>query len=319
MKLSVVIPFYNLEKYVRPCVESVLSQTRTCELEVICVDDGSTDETPVLLDALRPHISVIHKPNGGEGSARNAGLAAATGDWITFLDGDDVWLSNYLLMAERLIATCSSADIIGLKYASFDDGMPLPTVGPAGETRIFDTRAEIPDEAILDIGVFPTLFRRSFVEGLRFSSLPLGADRLFMAKCFAAAASVVLAPVVVHGYRIRSGSMARAVWNGRKVESQLAYATGSLRALCASGKSLGRVGQAYLASLWLSDVPNRLARLPRIERRAAFQTWRATLREKGLLAGLPRYRLARIALNGLAFSQGLAMAFARLMRKGGVT
>ena len=82
MKLSVVIPFYNLDRYVRPCLDSVASAARGADtgLEVVCVDDGSTDGTPAALDGFAaedPRIRVVHKPNGGEGSARNAGVAAA--------------------------------------------------------------------------------------------------------------------------------------------------------------------------------------------------------------------------------------------------
>ena len=137
MKISVVVPFYNLEGYVRPCLDSVASAARGVDagLEVICVDDGSTDGTPAALDGFAaedPRIRVVHKPNGGEGSARNAGVAAATGDWVTFLDGDDVWLQNHLEVAVPLIRRHPEADIVALKYADFDDGAPPPA--PTGST-----------------------------------------------------------------------------------------------------------------------------------------------------------------------------------------
>lgn len=322
MKISVVIPFYNLERYVQPCLDSVASAARgaDAELEVICVDDGSTDGTPAALDgagAKDPRIRVVHKPNGGEGSARNAGVAATTGDWVTFLDGDDVWLPNHLEVAVPLIRRHPAADIVALRYADFDDGAQPPA--PTGaEEKVFDLGESVPSEVVLEVGVFPTFFRRDFVAKESFSSLPLGADRLYMAQCFARARAVVKCDAVVHGYRVRAGSMARAVWNARKVESQCDYAFGSLEALAASGRKVGREGHSYLASLWLSDVPNRLSRLPRAERRAAWEHWRSTL-GSGCVRALPRFDRVRRVLSGCSSSMTLSLAAARLFRKLGVS
>ena len=331
--ISVVVPFYNLERYVRPCVDSVAAAVRRLgpgarpAVEVICVDDGSTDCTGKLLDDYvrdLPRLGidgfavrVIHQPNGGEGAARNAGVAAATGAWVTFLDGDDVWLPNHLEVAAPLLERHRDADIVALRYAGFDDGSALPEPTSA-EAREFDVLASIPSEVILEAGVFPTFFRRGFAAAGRFSALPLGADRLYMAQCFARARVVVKCDAVVHGYRVRAGSMARAVWNARKVVSQCDYAFGSLEALAASGKALGREGQSYLASLWLSDVPNRLARLPRPERRAAWGHWRGTL-ASDCVRSLPRFDRVRRLLRRASFSMRLSLALARLLRKAGVS
>ena len=262
-------------------------------------------------------MCVIHQPNGGEGAARNAGVAAATGDRVTFLDGDDVWLPNHLEVAVPLVRRHPEADIVALRYADFDDGAQPPA--PTGaEEKVFDLGESVPSEAVLEVGVFPTFFRRDFVANGSFSSLPLGADRLYMAQCFARARTVVKCDAVVHGYRVRAGSMARAVWNARKVESQCDYAFGSLEALAASGRKVGREGHSYLASLWLSDVPNRLARLPWAERRAAWEHWRSTL-GSGCVRALPRFDRVRRLLRGCSSSMPFSLAAARLFRKLGVS
>lgn len=94
MKFSVIIPVYNVHAYLQRCVESVQQQTYKA-LEIILVDDGSTDGSGLLCDELvmqDSRIQVIHKANGGLSDARNAGLHAATGDYVLFLDSDDVWL-----------------------------------------------------------------------------------------------------------------------------------------------------------------------------------------------------------------------------------
>lgn len=90
-RISVIIPVYNVEKYLNRCVESVIDQTYA-NLEIILVDDGSTDESTKICDdwkAKDSRISVIHKANGGLASARNAGLEMATGDFVSFIDSDD--------------------------------------------------------------------------------------------------------------------------------------------------------------------------------------------------------------------------------------
>ena len=90
-KVSVIVPVYGVEAYVRECVESILAQTFT-DYEAILVDDGSPDGCGAILDeyaARDPRVRVIHKENGGLSSARNAGLEAATGDYVYFVDGDD--------------------------------------------------------------------------------------------------------------------------------------------------------------------------------------------------------------------------------------
>ena len=89
--VSVIIPVYNIESYIEECIESVLAQTWQ-DYELILVDDGSTDGSGTILDRYGERdkrITVIHKENGGLSSARNAGLDAAIGKYIYFLDGDD--------------------------------------------------------------------------------------------------------------------------------------------------------------------------------------------------------------------------------------
>lgn len=102
-RLSVIVPIYNAEKYLKRCVASILSQSWQ-DLELILVDDGSKDGSGQLCDELASsdeRCKVIHKPNGGVSSARNAGLAAATGEFVAFVDSDDYCAPD---MYEKLFA-----------------------------------------------------------------------------------------------------------------------------------------------------------------------------------------------------------------------
>lgn len=104
--ISVIVPVYNVEKYLDRCVESIVNQTYE-NLEIILVDDGSSDHCPQICDNFSVkdnRIKVIHKENGGAGSARNAGIDNSSGEWIAFVDGDDTIDENFydVLMTEAL-------------------------------------------------------------------------------------------------------------------------------------------------------------------------------------------------------------------------
>ena len=96
--ISIIVPCYNVEKYLRQCVDSVIAQTYS-NWELILVDDGAKDSTPKICDEYASkdnRIKVIHKSNGGLVSARNAGYEAVTGDWMTYLDSDD-WVATDMI------------------------------------------------------------------------------------------------------------------------------------------------------------------------------------------------------------------------------
>lgn len=122
MRLSIIIPVYNVKPYLRQCVDSVLAQTYQ-DLEIILVDDGSTDGSGQLADEIcstpnglissSPHcLKCIHKPNGGLSDARNAGLKVATGDYIAFLDSDDVYLQADGLAQLMAVALAEQPDVL---------------------------------------------------------------------------------------------------------------------------------------------------------------------------------------------------------------
>lgn len=99
MKYSFILPIYNVEAYLEDCVASILAQTYT-DYEVILVDDGSKDSSPIICDRLAEQdtrIKVIHKKNGGQADARNVGVSIANGDYIIFIDSDDFIIEDYFL------------------------------------------------------------------------------------------------------------------------------------------------------------------------------------------------------------------------------
>jgi glycosyltransferase involved in cell wall biosynthesis len=175
LKVSVVIPVYNPGEYFTPCIESLTSQSLPQdEFEIICIDDGSTDDTPERLDALaatHPNIRVIHQPNSGwPGQPRNVGLEAAHGEYVFFCDHDD-WLGTEAL--ERLydFAISCGSDVVLPKMAGLQRRFPRVIF------RKTIRQCNISDSAIMDSLTPHKLFRRDFLNehNIRF---PEGTRRL---------------------------------------------------------------------------------------------------------------------------------------------
>ena len=136
--LSIVIPAYNAERYLPACVESIDLASHP-DVEVIIVDDGSTDGTVALCEAFaaeHANVQPIHRENGGSAAARNTGCVRAAGNWIWFVDSDDL-VSPYALDALRPLATSTSSEAIQIGFVEFSDGeepawpAPMPSENPA--------------------------------------------------------------------------------------------------------------------------------------------------------------------------------------------
>lgn len=119
-KISVIIPAYNAEKYLREAVNSALAQTYS-EREIIIVDDGSTDDTYQILAEYGDAIRIVRQKNQGSAAACNAGVAVAQGEWIAFLDADDVWLPEKLT---RQIEHCGTSAISHTDSICFGGDLP---------------------------------------------------------------------------------------------------------------------------------------------------------------------------------------------------
>lgn len=128
-KISIIVPIYNVEKYLPKCIESILAQTYR-NLELILVDDGSPDNSPKICDEYAKkddRIIVIHKPNGGVSSARNAGLDRATGKYIGFVDPDDYITGDmYAFMIDGMEKSGANMAICGYDYINENGKVERP-------------------------------------------------------------------------------------------------------------------------------------------------------------------------------------------------
>lgn len=139
IRVSVIIPIYNVEKYIDCCINSVISQTYK-NIEIILVDDGSPDNCPAICDEYAKNdgrIKVIHKENQGLGEARNTGIYSATGDYIFFVDGDD-YVKSDMISTCVLFAEKYGADVVhfGFLYVS-DNQKTLKTCHPKSKKEFY--------------------------------------------------------------------------------------------------------------------------------------------------------------------------------------
>lgn len=180
-KISVIVPVYNMEKYLSRCMEALLAQTYQ-NLEIILVDDGSKDNSPALCDEYAradERVKVIHKENGGSSSARNAGIEAATGDYIGFLDSDDypdldMYETLYRVIKEK------NADVAQTMSKDFDEeGNLVKDAYKSGGAVTFLPKREMFRLLMLHVGdsSFCTkLVKADLMKKLRFPEKKLNED-----------------------------------------------------------------------------------------------------------------------------------------------
>ena len=167
--VSVVIPVYNKERYLRDTIDSVLGQSRPAD-EIVVVDDGSTDGSSEIAASYGSAVLLIRQANAGESSARNRGMEASSGDWIALLDGDDVWEPERL---EQQFLALQDADADGDIVCVYSDAYLFDDSGTRiGEHRKPEYHAA-PDwrvQMLCDWSINPssTLIRRSALGDLRF-------------------------------------------------------------------------------------------------------------------------------------------------------
>ncbi len=208
-RFSVIIPVFNTEPYLACCAESVLSQGFG-DFEIILVNDGSTDDSPSLCDALAqkdPRISVIHKANGGLSHARNTGLAAATGQYVLFLDSDDVFFDDAL---EKLAYFADGVNDILVFDGECSDGSKKlfhHHVKSVCNGKTYLRQALSKNRMPMASWLYG--YRREFLEknGLEFKNGILHEDEQFTPRAFLCAERVADTGARVYGYCVRQGSI----------------------------------------------------------------------------------------------------------------
>lgn len=180
-KISVIVPVYNTEKYLYKCVDSILASTYT-NLEVILVDDGSPDNAGRICDEYAEkdaRVRVIHKANGGLSSARNAGLDAATGDYITFVDSDDyISCDIYDKLCCIIESKCVDIAMMGVMQVN-EEYQEIDVVPIRDECISAYEFLKGVCCRVREVAVWNKLFKREVIGNYRFSEGKLNEDFLF--------------------------------------------------------------------------------------------------------------------------------------------
>lgn len=211
--ISVVIPIYNVEKFLPPCIDSVLSQTYK-NIEVLLIDDGSPDGCGQLCDNYmeKDHrIHVIHQENSGVAEARNHGLRAAKGEYLFFLDADDMLAPEALITLYRA-AVGHSADIVsGQNITIGEDAKAVPCdEAPGVDSRTMSAREAMRYYATKDWAPWNRLYKREIHQGIWFPPFKIHEDEAIKFLLLEKSTCVVEIGEITYGYRNRKTSITKS-------------------------------------------------------------------------------------------------------------
>jgi len=302
--VSIIIPVYNVEAYLRPCVDSLRSQTYA-DLEVILVDDGSKDESGRICDEYArcdARVVVIHQQNAGAANAKNAGLDRATGDYIAFMDSDDYaeqnWIETMVVAAERTDADVVECDFdkVYLNRSEIVNGY--------GEECLY-TAEEYLGQYLANwtSSLFCNkLFRRELLSDVRFRrERRCIDDEFFTYKALTGAKKIIRIPDVLYHYRQRASSAVSSAKNRIQItDDSLEILIERYRWI---GKHFPKLTKVYLAHdvdimfYFAQDFDFTEETIKKFRRTARFYLWQSILRRSDKVTLLYSFRLQTIKLS----------------------
>ncbi len=208
MKISIIVPIYNVECYLTKCLDSIIEQS-FCDYELILVDDGSTDTSGQIADdyaAKDTRVSVIHKQNGGLSDARNTGLEKANGEYICFIDSDD-WIEKTYLQELLYIAEQNEADISICRYVKNNGDISISQPLQAEET------IETGIDAINNlygcrygeyVVAWNKMYKNELFEEVRYPVGMIHEDEAVFGELFCRAKTVVRTDRILYNYRVNN-------------------------------------------------------------------------------------------------------------------
>lgn len=212
-KYSLIIPVYQVKEYIAACLESIFCQIPT-DVQVILVDDGSTDGSGEICDEYAkkyPQIEVIHQENSGVAAARNAGLRAAKGEYLLWVDPDD-WVAEDWFASINAAITKDSPDFFVFDYIEHEDGRELKrdyarAAGPLDRELFL---SDVTRDIRMNSSLWNKVIRRTLFDGLWFDEkLRCLEDYALLHWLIMRADSLVYAPVYLYYYRIRQTGLVR--------------------------------------------------------------------------------------------------------------
>lgn len=212
-KISIIIPIYNVEKYLPACVESILQQTYK-NLEVILVDDGSPDRCPVICDELAQkddRIQVIHQKNKGLSGARNTGIDNAQGDYLIFVDSDDTVEQTLVEELYTYAEKWNCAIVACGRNYIFEDGQIVCKIAH-DESKVYgfeEAMQEMNSFRLFDMSAWAKIYRKELFEDIQFPEGKLSEDYYIMYKLFDKAQTIGYVAKPLYNYLQRQSSISR--------------------------------------------------------------------------------------------------------------
>lgn len=231
MTVSVIVPVYQAQDYLASCLDSILAQTFS-DFEVVCVNDGSYDDSVFILSEYAKkdrRIHVINQENKGVSAARNIALKQAQGDFITFLDSDDMWHPCYLeYMMKALYDT--QADFVFCNYHTISSDQKKPDMNLLNTVDLKITDSPFDDLIFrrynFTVMVWGKIFRRSVLSQLYFDErIDCGEDYIFTHKAVYKSKLAVALNENLIFYRTGNPSLMRSAFSDKKVQDHLLMAT----------------------------------------------------------------------------------------------
>ena len=220
--ISVIIPIYNVEKYVSRCVDSVINQTYK-NIEIILVDDGSPDNCPKICDDYATkdnRIKVVHKENGGLSDARNAGMKVAIGEYISFIDSDDyISLDFYETLLNTMIG--NNSDIVECSVVKFYEGNHFDEYDDDLKVKNYETEdalAKLIVETSFKQHVWNKLYKANGVLDIPYVVGKLNEDEFWTYQVFGKAKRITRINKTMYHYFQRESSIMGNVFNLRRLD-----------------------------------------------------------------------------------------------------
>ena len=218
--VSIVIPIYNVEKYLKKCLDTVLSQTYN-NIEIILVDDGSPDSCGIICDEYAnkdKRIKVIHKENGGLSDARNAGIDIAKGRYITFIDSDDYVSSDYVEYLFNTLKKYNSKISTCGHYICFDNKMIEKTSLKTKKVSKEEAMTDFLYDYDIDICSWGKLYDISLFESIRFPKGKIFEDSATTYKLFDLCDYIAVGKECKYYYIMRNDSITTKKFNLNKMD-----------------------------------------------------------------------------------------------------
>ena len=258
-RFSVIVPVYNVAQYLGDCIDSIIRAVDGYDAEIVCVDDGSTDGSGEILDgysAKDPRVVVVRQPNAGEGAARNSGVAAASGEWMMFVDADDMVRETLLSTVSEMMRMSPETDLIGYRSMGGTGSSPE---WPEGEVAAKDVGI---DHAIDDVLVrycaCNFAYRRQVFKDVPFPPHKAGADLVYVARALAISRKCIVTGRCEYFYRKREGSCMLSAATPEKTMGIVRSNVDMFRALDESGKKVGQAFAVWRADGWIEILPKMI-------------------------------------------------------------